>query len=132
MITTPSKEQQKLSDVRAVTIGFVGNVIAANFGVLVPQYLSSNVKDIKAKLWDLAQIREDFGHQSLIATTISRYEMMIYRPAQDAPEYSARQITNIDEAVNELEAEADKKELRCRPFINQDEIAKTLLEAEAA
>lgn len=125
--------RRKLGEnVRSVTIGFVGNVITANFGVLMPQALSGNVKDIKAKLWDLAQIREDFEQPQLVLSRVSRFEMLIYRPANDAPEYSNRQITSIDEAVNELEAEADKKEIRCRPFNTGAEIAEVLLEAEAA
>lgn len=126
-------KQRKLGEhIRPTTIGFVGNVIAANFGVLMPQQLSGNVKDIKSKLWDLAQLREDVGQPSLFASTVSRFEMLVHRPANDAPEYSERQITNINEAVNELEAEADKKEIRCRPFTGHEAIANILLEAEAA
>lgn len=125
--------QRKLGvNVRPVTIGFVGNVIAANFGVLIPPSLSSDVKDIKAKLWDIAQLREDFGQSSLVASTVTRFEMLVYRPTNHAPEYSDRQIRSINEAMNELEAEADKKQIRCRPFTAHDDIAEVLLEAEAA
>jgi hypothetical protein len=125
--------QRKLGEnVRSVTIGFVGNTIAANFGVLMPQYLSGNVKDIKAKLWDIAQLREDFGQPQLIVSTISRFEMFIFKPANDAPEYSDRQLISINEAVNELEAEADKKDIKCRPCVTRDAIADIILEAEAA
>lgn len=119
-------------NVRSVTIGFVGNVIAANFGVLVPQSLSVNVNNIKAKLWDLAQLREDFGLPSLVASTVTRFEMLVYRPSDELPQYSRRQIKNISEAVNELEAEADKQEIRFRPYTGHDAIAEVLLEAEAA
>lgn len=125
--------RRKLGEnVRSVTIGFVGNTIAANFGVLMPRTLSINVKDVKAKLWDLTQIREDFRQPQLLVSTVSRFEMLIYRPANDAPEYSDRHITSINEAVNELEAEADKKEIRCRPFNTSDAIVEVLLDAEAA
>lgn len=119
-------------NVRSVTIGFVGRAIAANFGVLVPQQLSANVKDIKAKLWDLTQLREDFGQPSLVSATINRYEMLVHRPSDDQPEYSEKQLKNIGEAVNELEAEADKKDVRCRSLTGPDLIADVLLEAEAA
>lgn len=125
--------QRKLGEhIRPTTIGFVGNVIAANFGVLAPHQLSINVKDIKSKLWDLAQLREDFGSPSLITSTVTRFEMLIHRPANDAPEYNERQIININEAANELEAEADKKDIRCRPLTGHEAIANVLLEAEAA
>lgn len=119
-------------NIRSVTIGFVGNVIAANFGILMPQTLSANVKDIKAKLWDLAQLRDDSGQPLLFASSVNRFEMLVHKAQDDAPEYSDKQIRNVNEAVNELEAEADKKEIRCRSFTGYEPIADILIKAEAA
>lgn len=127
-----ARERKLRANVRPAVIGFVGNVIAANFGVLVPHKLSEHVRDIKAKLWDLAQLREDFGGQSIVPSTISRYEMLVHRPSSDDPSYSTKQITNVSEAENELEAEADKKDIRCRAMTGYDAIARIVLEAEAA
>lgn len=126
------RQYKRGENVRSVTIGFVGDVIAANFGVLVPQCLSGNVNNIKAKLWDLAQLRQDFALPSLVASKVTLFEMLVYRPSSEMPEYSNRQLKGINEAVNELEAEADKQEIRFRPFTGHDAIAEVLLEAEAA
>jgi hypothetical protein len=41
-------------------------------------------------------------------------------------------MKGIQEAVVELEAEADKVEIRCRPATSHEEMAATLLQAEAA
>jgi len=132
MVNMFGKQIRSAQNVRPVTIGFVGNVIAANFGVLTPQYLSANVKDIKSKLWDLANLREELMSESLMPASINRYEMLFYRPTDDAPEYSTRQITTLSEAVNELEAEADKRDIRCRENFKYESIVETLIEAEAA
>lgn len=126
------KQRKKANNTRSVTMGFVGNVIAANFGVLTPQYLSANVKDIKSKLWDLANVRDDLLGNNLIPSKVSRFEMLFYRPFDNAPEYSTKQITNLNEAVNELESEADSKDIRCRANYTHETIIKTLIEAEAA
>lgn len=126
------RQRRQAANARPVTIGFVGNVIVANFGLLTPQYLSANVRDIKSKLWDLANVRDDLKNNKLIPSKVSRFEMLFYRPSDEAPEYSTRQITNLNEAVNELDAEADSKDIRCRANYNYETIVNTLVEAEAA
>lgn len=127
-----ANQRRKAPNLRPVTIGFFGNAIAANFGVLTPQYLSSNVRDIKSKLWDLANVRDDIESEGLLPVKTRRYEMLFYRPSDNSPEYSTKQINNLNEAVNELEAEADSKKIRCRPNLNYESIVETILEAEAA
>lgn len=128
------RERRLGANVRPARIGFAGRILAANFGVLMPHQLSNNVKDVKAKLWDLAQLREDFGQESnsLFAQTIVRYEMLVHRPAENDPGYSDRQMQLVREAENELEAEADKKELRCKSMVGPDAMATYVLQAEAA
>ena len=43
---------------RPMTLGFVGTKLVANFGLIVPQALSTRVSNAKARLWDLASARE--------------------------------------------------------------------------
>ncbi len=124
--------QRKIREnARASVIGFIGNTIAANFGMLMPGRLSPLVDISKAKLWDLAQLRED-TKRDMFLTPLNRFELLVYRPRDEAAEYSERQMKGIQEAVVELEAEADKVEIRCRPATSHEEIANVLLEAEAA
>lgn len=126
------RQYKRGENVRSVTIGFVGNVIAGNFGALVPQSLASNVDNIRAKLWNLEHLRKDFELPSLVASNVDRFEMLVYRPSNEAPEYSDRQLKSINEAVNALEAEANEQGICFRPFTGYDAIAEVLLEAEAA
>jgi len=118
---------------RAAKVGFVGNRIAANFSLLVPPYISRQVKDAKAKLWDLAQVQEHLHVSEFnLSETINRFELFIHRIRDDDPQYGERQILQVQEAVNELEVEADKKQIRCRGMRSADEIANVVVEAEAA
>lgn len=117
---------------RPAIIGFIGEKIAANFGMLLPGRLGPLVDISKAKLWDLAQLREDVRRGDLFSQPLNRFELLVYQPREESPEYSLRQMRGIQEAVVELEAEADKLEIRCRPATSHEEIAETLLQAEAA
>jgi hypothetical protein len=85
----------------------------------------------KAKLWDLGQLRQDVK-RDMFSQSLTRFELLVYRPREESPEYSERQMKGIQEAVVELEAEADKVEIRCRPATSHEEMAATLLQAEAA
>jgi hypothetical protein len=116
---------------RPAVIGFVGDHIAANFGMLVPGRLGALVDISKAKLWDLGQLREDVK-RDMFSQSLNRFELLVYRPRDESPEYSVRQMKGIQEAVVELEAEADKVEIQCRPMMSHEEMADTLLQAEAA
>lgn len=119
------------ANARPTVVGFVGQRIAANFAMLMPSQLSNLVDRSKAKLWDLAQLRQDVQGERLLQS-ILHFELLVYRPRDEAPEYSEKQIRNIREAVVELEAEADRVQIRCRPATSHEEIAQRLLEAEAA
>lgn len=118
---------------RSARVGFVGQRIAANFSLLAPPYVSRQVKDAKAKLWDLAQVQEYLHAKEFnLNPGLNRFELLIHRVHDDDPQYSDRQILQVQEAVYELETEADKKEIRCRPLRSSDEIAGVIIEAEAA
>jgi hypothetical protein len=58
--------------------------------------------------------------------------MIVHRPSENDPGFSDRQMQSIAEAENELEAEADKKELLCRSMVGPDAMAAHVLQAEAA
>lgn len=118
---------------RFARIGFVGQRIAANFSLLAPPYLSRQVKDAKAKLWDLAQVQEYVHAKEFnLSPALNRFELLIHRVQEDDPQYSDRQIGQVQEAVYELETEADRKEIRCRPLRSPNEIAEIIIDAEAA
>jgi len=118
---------------RATRIGFVGQRLVANFGLLAPFHLSQLFKDAKAKLWDLAQIKEDIQRPEFnLSTQLNNFELLINRVREDDPQYSDKQIESVQEAYNELEFEADRKEIRCRPLRSPDEIANHIVELEAA
>jgi hypothetical protein len=118
---------------RATRIGFVGQRLAANFGLLAPPYLSTQVKDAKAKLWDLAQIKEYIQRPEFnLSSNLNDFELLINRVREDDPQYSDKQIEQVQEAFNELELEADRKEIRCRSMKSPDEIANHIVELEAA
>lgn len=117
---------------RPAVIGFIGTRIAANFAMLMPGKLGSYVNLSKAKLWDLAQLREDVTRGDIFPNTVNRFELLVYRPRTETPEYSLRQMNTLEEAVVELTAEADKVDIRCRSAVTHEEMASTLLEAEAA
>lgn len=120
-------------NIRPATIGFVGHRIAANFGLLLPGRLSIQVKDAKAKLWDLAQVQEYVQNKEFnLSSGLNRFELLMYRVKDDDPSYSERQIEEVQKAVNELEAEADRKEIRCRALTSHEAIADEILVAEAA
>jgi hypothetical protein len=127
------REFKPEANVRKTNIGFVGEHLVANFSLLAPPYLARQVKDAKAKLWDLVQLQEYVhGAQFDLDPQLSRFELLINRISQDDPQYSDRQVESVQEAVNELEMEADKKEIRCRPLESPDAIAQVIVEAEAA
>ena len=116
---------------RPSVIGFLGEKVAANFGMLLPGRLGPLVEGSKAKLWDLAQLREDVK-RDMYSQALNQFELLVYRPRDESPEYSERQLRGVQEAVVELEAEADKLAIRCRPSTSHEQIANILLEAEAA
>lgn len=127
-----SVKLKRAANQRPVTMGFLGSNLAANFGVIFPMNLSANVRDIKSKLWDLANLREEPGRKSLFPSTVHQYEMHVYRPRPDEPVFSDRQLKSIEEAANELETEADDMEVICRTTTDHTSIARRILEAEAA
>jgi hypothetical protein len=118
---------------RATRIGFVGQRLVANFGLLTPLHLGQLWKDAKAKLWDLEQIRDDIKRPEFnLSAKLNSFELLVNRVRDDDPQYSEKQIKSVQETYNELEFEADRKEIMCRWMKSPDEIAKHIVKLEAA
>jgi len=117
---------------RAAHFGFAGHKLVANFGLLVPHTLSTQVRNAKAKLWDLKQLKSGAMSGFFDEHNVIDFELLLHRLPDNEPSYSDRQIVSLKEAVLELEQEADKVEVRCRPMYSTGEIAKYVLSKEAA
>lgn len=117
---------------RPTKIGFVGNRLAANFSILVPGRVKPHVDLAKAKLWDLTQLRAGNDTDLFPRRDDMEFELFLYRSHPEDPAYSERQMAVVKAAVLELEEEADKASIRCRPLDSPLKIAEILLEKEAA
>ncbi|WP_332852673.1 hypothetical protein [Duganella sp. S19_KUP01_CR8] len=117
---------------RPAYIGFAGHQLVANFGILVPGKLSPLVNNAKAKLWDLKQLKSGAMDGFFTTDSIMDFELLLHRPYNNDPSYSERQINALNAAALELEEEADKVDVRCRPMHSTSEIAKFVLSKEAA
>lgn len=117
---------------RPLRYGFVGRFLAANFASLTaPGQISTQVDRAKARLWDLRQFNDGVLADSLPlrATSIS-YELLVHRSnPRLAPELSKRAIRAAEE---ELEAEADKFDIRFKLMQTPQQIANYLIQREAA
>jgi hypothetical protein len=119
-------------EARPMRVGFVGRRLAANFGLLVPGPLATLVNNAKAKLWDLEQLRTGTQAGIFQASSGMNFELLVHRARGDDPQYSDRQLKSVDAAVVELEEEADKVSIRCRPMTSPGQMAEFLLQQEAA
>jgi hypothetical protein len=132
-LLTRFDQQFRVSErARPTRIGFTGNRLVANFGLLIPGQLANLVNNAKAKLWDLEQLRTGALAGMFPHNNVSAFELLLYRVRRDDPQFSERQIAYVDEAAVELEAEADKVQIRARQMTSPDDIASFVLEREAA
>jgi hypothetical protein len=109
-------------------IDFSGSRLVANFGTLKASSLSRSFELVRLGLWDLdtVQVRD----QGTMAPR--NYEMILQRPAKDDPQVSDKQQNKLEEALKELEGQADEKQLRLRPLDTYQQIGDHVLKAEAA
>ena len=63
---------------------------------------------------------------------LRNYEMILQRPAKDDPQVSDKQQNRLEEALQELEEQADEKHLCLRPLETYQQIGDHVLKAEAA
>jgi hypothetical protein len=118
---------------RPLKFGYVGNVIVANFAALTATSANSvgpQVDRAKARLWDLQQLQSGVLADSLnLHPPSMAYELLVHRPSIDK---AARQSRALKGAEEELEAEADKFNIRFRPLRSPQLIAKYIVDLEAA
>lgn len=123
--------QLKLTSKGTTKFDFVNEHLAAQLGRIIPGHgISGLVKTAKAKLWDLETLRE-YNEQQLFNSSQS-YELILYRPKDNDPAYSEREIGRLNEAFVELEETGDKQQLRVMAAYTADEAAQRIISAEAA
>lgn len=112
---------------RSTIIDYVGKNLSANFGKLIPTNLSRSIRDSKAQIVDLATLRD----QLISDKSPESHQLMMWRPSIEADfSLSEKQIKSINEALLELEFEADKFELRVRSYMSPLDVANEIVNAE--
>lgn len=125
---------------RPLRFGFVGRKVIANFSQLnarTTSAIGTHVDKAKARLWDLHQLNEGVLAEAYpLRTRALSFELLVNRPSSAASREGvadpARLRRSIKAAEEELEAEADKFDIRFRPMSSPQKIAAYLLEKEAA
>ena len=130
------KQFRRSQSSRALRYGFVGKFIVANFATLQSKsssQVSSQVDRAKARLWDLHQLDAGVLADSLILCAPSMsYELLVHRPIVFETRKDGSLKSAVKAAEEELEAEADKFDIRFRPLRSVEAIADYLIEREAA
>lgn len=121
---------------RPLRYGFVGKFIAANFATLQSKsssQVSAQVDRAKARLWDLHQLDAGVLADSLeLHAPSMSYELLVHRPIVFETRSDGALRSAVKAAEEELEAEADKFDIRFRPLRSVGAIADYLIEREAA
>lgn len=115
---------------RPLRLAFAGEHLVANFALLHPSILAGAVRLSKAKLWDLAQARDGVNEGWFGQDRPMAFELLLQRPDDKDPLVSERGLALVSEAFDELEAEADKLELRSRSLASPAAMAKFVIEQE--
>lgn len=111
-----------------IVIDFSGPKLVANFGALKPTNLSRSTNFIKQRMWDLKVVRD----RELQSHLSQLHEMIIQKPTQDDAQVTDKQMKKMEEALSELEAQANQEKLRLRALNDVSGIGQHLLQAEAA
>lgn len=114
---------------RPAKFDFLGRHYVANFGKLIPysKRLSTLQLQAKAKLWDLARLREAPG-----TNNISAFELILWRPSANDPAYSEKEIKNLNDAILELTEEAKREDLFTIPVHTAEQASEHIIIREAA
>ena len=123
----PDGHARKITKGHKVTIDYVGAKIVANFCTLYGYKPSQAARDIKHRLWDLKVDRDGSGK---LPGFYRDHELLVFRPANDDPNYTDKQLENVSEALEELKSQADQEDIRLRPLVSVKDIAKHILNAE--
>lgn len=111
-----------------VVVDFAGPALVANFGTLKAGSITSSVHLIKRRLWDLKVDRDREPNAALARA----HEMILHRPAKDDPQITEVQQSNIGEALEDLEQQADQVELRLLALDNVPAIVQRILQYSLA
>ncbi|MCA0997956.1 hypothetical protein [Alloyangia pacifica] len=123
-----NRQRRAKRNTQEPVIDFSGSRLVANFGTLKAASLSRSFELVKLRLWDLDTVQvRDRGSMAA-----RKYEMILQRPAKDDPQVSDKQQSRLEEALKELEEQADDKQLRLRPLETYQKIGDHVLKAEAA
>jgi hypothetical protein len=123
-----SRKRRMTGRSHEVLIDFSGSRLVANFGTLHVGGIVKSVHLIKRRLWDL-KVERDHEHSPML---VRHHEMIVQSPQTDDPQVSTKQLANIKEALEALEAQADQEDLRLRALSSVSEIGEHVLSLEAA
>lgn len=114
---------------RPAKFDFFGRRYVANFGKLIPtsKRLSTLQASAKARLWDLARLREAQGVEN-----ISAFELILWRPSALDPAYTEKEIRALGDAILELTEEAKREDLITVPVHTATEASEHIILREAA
>lgn len=111
---------------RPAKIFYMSDSAAINTGKLLPSNLTEFVKDGKAKISDLSMIKK---HGGLFRRDI--HEMLVFRPTDDDPAYTDKNISAIKSAYLALEDLADTYDVRIKPVYSVEQAANIILKTAA-
>jgi hypothetical protein len=127
---TVRAERQRLQRINPhmPILDYSGRRVAANFGVLDTNH-SSTLNAVKRRMWDLTldRIKEDQKNK-----THRQHEMLVQAPTAPTALVSDLVISRINNALRDLEKEADLNEIRLRALGSPEEIGEHLLAVEKA
>ena len=114
-------------------IDYLGNRMVAQLGRIIPgRGIGHYIRSAKVSLWELEDVRILRHDMKLFEIPEENFELILYRPSDDDPAYDDKDIEKLHDAINELEEEGDRHNLRVRPVTNAQEAAQRIVEAEAA
>jgi len=115
------------SKARSTVIDYVGKHYAVNLCKLDPgQNFTNHIRITKSKLWDMEALRD--SGKGMFKDQLENFEVIVWRPDEDSPAYSQRQITSLNQALSELMYEGDKHNLPVIPVNNQRDAACRILQ----
>lgn len=123
----PDAHMRKQVKSHKVNIDFSGTRIVANFCTFFGTSAFKAANDIKTRLWDLKVDRDSTGELPGFHRV---HELLVYRPANDDPNFSEKQLANVSEALDELKQQADQEEISLFQLISVEAMADRILQAE--
>jgi len=106
-------------------VGFLGNGYTSHFSILRPNAPATTYKDVRAKFWELAKIKDT-------NMDIHQACMCIYTPSESDLLYTPRQHKAAYDAVKELKREAEGNSLLFDTVQSTEEAAELIISRTAA